>query len=112
MLKQIIKNLKEKTVIITNPNGSAGTGIILDKGIIVTNSHVVLDCCYAGIETNDKKNFIAKIIYSNKPIDFAFLFCENLNLSSPPTLSSRENILEGEDVIAIGHPLRIWFYSY
>ncbi len=110
MLEKTIAKLKEEIVIIKNPDGSNGTGIILDDlSIIVTNSHVVTGCRNARIETNDRKPFIAKVIYSNKIIDFAFLLCNNLNINTRPVLSSRENILEGEDVVAIGHPFGYGF---
>ena len=48
-------------------------------------------------------NDIKKAI--NNKIDYAFLFCKNISLSGFPKFSSREEIPEGENVIAIGHPL-------
>ncbi|MBN1413353.1 MAG: trypsin-like peptidase domain-containing protein [Spirochaetales bacterium] len=105
MLENIIAKIKNKIVIIKNPDGSQGTGIVLDSnGIIVTNSHVVAQNRIVKVETNEKKSYIGKVIGSNKQIDFAFILCDRLKLEDFPVLSKRENLLEGEDVVAIGHP--------
>ena len=105
MLSDIVSDLKEKIVIVKNPEGSSGTGIILDdNGVIVTNSHVVAGCRTTGIETSDKKHYVGKVILSNKSVDYAFILCEGLKISDSPVLSTRNSMLEGEDVAAIGHP--------
>lgn len=110
MVEKIIQRIKDKIVVIQNPQGQTGTGIILDnRGIIVTNSHVVEGARDVGITTNAKKRFLARVLISNRKIDYAFLKCEGLDFPEFPVLSGRAEFLEGEDVIAIGHPLGLDF---
>ncbi len=110
MLADIIVGIKEKIVVVKNPAGSVGTGIVLDgRGVIVTNCHVVAGTGVVGIETNDRRNFIGKVVGSNKKVDYAFVLCRGLSFAEYPVLSTRETVREGEDVIAIGHPFGLEF---
>jgi ribosomal protein L40E/DNA-directed RNA polymerase subunit RPC12/RpoP len=105
MLSNIIARIKGNIVIINNPNGGSGTGIILDnRGIIVTNSHVVARCQTVGIRTNDGSAFLGRILAADNRVDYAFVFCNDLKNDNPPVLSQRKEVMEGEDVVAIGHP--------
>jgi serine protease Do len=109
-LAELIAKIKEKIVVVKNPNGSEGTGIVLDaRGIIVTNSHVVDGAAVVGIETNDERSFLGRVVTANKKIDYAFIACRGLRFASYPVLSRREKLSEGEDVAAIGHPLGLEF---
>lgn len=105
MLSEIIAKMKGNIVIIKNPDGGNGTGIVLDnQGIIVTNSHVVANCQTVGIQTNDGRAFLGRILAADKIVDYAFVHCKDVKRDTFPVLSERDTILEGEDVIAIGHP--------
>jgi serine protease Do len=105
MLSEIIAKIKDKIVVLKNPNGATGTGIILDPGgTIVTNSHVVSGCRKVGIETSLGKAYIGKVVKSDAAVDFAFIICPDIHVTGFSALSSRDPILEGEDVVAIGHP--------
>jgi serine protease Do len=105
MLSEIIAAIKDKIVVIKNPNGASGSGIILDNnGIIVTNSHVVSICQTVGVITNDGKAYLGKVIAADMIVDYAFILCKNRQFDTLPVLSAREDIMEGEDVVAIGHP--------
>jgi len=105
MLSEIIAKIKDNIVIIKNPKGGNGTGIVLDnRGIIVTNSHVVSNCRTVGIRTNDGKAYLGKVVSADKTVDYAFILCKDVKKDNYPVLSKREDIMEGEDVIAIGHP--------
>ena len=74
MLSDVIAEIKDKIVVVRNPAGSVGTGIALDeRGIIVTNCHVVSGAQVVGIETNDRRHFLGKVVESNKKIDYAFI---------------------------------------
>ena len=106
MLSEIIARMKPNIVLIRNPSGTFGTGIVLDdRGVIVTNSHVVENTRLVRVETNDKQVFIGNVIAANKAVDYAFVLCNNIKAEPFPVLSERPEIGEGEDVIAIGHPL-------
>jgi serine protease Do len=110
MLADIISGVKEKIVVVKNPSGSVGTGIVLDdRGVIVTNNHVVAGSGIVGIETNDQRAFLGKVVCSNRKVDYAFVLCRGLLFASYPALSRREAVREGEDVVAIGHPYGLEF---
>ncbi len=110
MLSDVIAEIKDKIVVVRNSGGSVGSGIALDaRGIIVTNCHVVSGAQMVGIETDDGRCFLGKVVGSNKKIDYAFILCRGPRFSSYPELSRREKILEGEDVAAIGHPYGLDF---
>jgi serine protease Do len=110
MLSHIISGIKDKIVVVRNPSGSVGTGIALDdRGVIVTNSHVVAEALIVGIETNDARYYLGKVVGANKKIDYAFILCRGARFASYPVLSRREQVLEGEDVVAIGHPYGLEF---
>ena len=105
MLSEIIAKMKDNIVIIRHPNGGHGTGIILDnRGIIVTNSHVVEDCRTVGIRTNNEKAYLGRVVLADKTVDYAFIICSEAKRDASPVLSQRNDIKEGETVIAIGHP--------
>ena len=110
MLADIIAGIKEKIVVVKNPSGSVGTGIVLDgRGVIVTNCHVVSGAGLVGIETGDRRAFIGKVVASNRRVDYAFVLCRGLSFAEYPVLSTRQAVREGEDVIAIGHPYGLEF---
>ncbi len=105
MLSDIIAKMKDKIVVVKNPSRATGTGIVLDeRGTIVTNSHVVEGALRVGIETNEGRSYIGKVVNSNAAVDFAFVICPDLKTTGHPVLSTRGSVSEGEDVIAIGHP--------
>jgi hypothetical protein len=110
MLSDIIAGIKDKIVVIKNPAGSMGTGICLDdRGIIVTNCHVVADALVVGIETDDNRYFLGKVVAANKKVDYAFILSRGPRFPSYPVLSRRDQVREGEDVVAIGHPFGLEF---
>jgi serine protease Do len=110
MLSDVIAGIKEKIVVVRNPAGSLGTGVMLDeRGIIVTNCHVVSDALIVGIETNDNRYFLGKVVGSDKKVDYAFILCRGPRHATYPVLSRRDRVLEGEDVVAIGHPFGLEF---
>jgi serine protease Do len=110
MLADIIDAVKDNIVVVKNPSGSLGTGVVLDgHGCIVTNCHVVEAAAVVGIETHDGRAFLGKVVGSDKKVDYAFILCRGLTFPSYPALSRRERVREGEDVVAIGHPYGLEF---
>lgn len=107
---EIVSKIKDKIVVVRNADGGSGTGIVLDKrGVIVTNSHVVGTSSLVAIETQDGRNYLGKVVGSNRKIDFAFIFCHGPTCADAPVLSKRELLSAGEDVVAIGHPFGLEF---
>lgn len=97
-----------------NPNGSGapedfgadarGSGFVLSAdGYIITNHHVVDGADEILVKLNDRREFTAKLIGSDKRSDVALLKIEAMNL---PTLKIGDSgtIEVGEWVLAIGSP--------
>ena len=81
---------------------SLGSGFIISKdGYVITNNHVVSNADEIVVRLNDRREFIAELIGTDKRSDIAVLKIDALNL---PTLklgdSSDLNV--GEWVLAIG----------
>lgn len=84
---------------------SAGSGVILDsdKGIIMTNFHVINGADEVQVSLIDGRVFAAEILGTDPDLDIAILSIHAEDLSDVPTADS--NILEvGDFVVAIGNP--------
>lgn len=108
-MKDIINDYKEVIVQIHTPQGS-GTGFILkDKGLIVTNRHVIFGNEEVVIRGENFRKSLATVVYTDPLNDIAFLSVpEGYENSRQITLSGR-NVDAGERIIAIGHPLGLRF---
>ena len=83
---------------------SLGSGtIISDDGFIVTNNHVVRDSDEVLVRLSDQREFIAKVIGTDKDTDLALLKIDSKKLSSV-SLGDSSNVKVGEWVLAIGAP--------
>ena len=83
---------------------SLGSGFIISKdGYVITNNHVVSEADEIVVRLNDRREFIAELIGTDKRSDIAVLKIDAKDL---PTLklgdSSKVNV--GEWVLAIGSP--------
>jgi serine protease Do len=83
-----------------------GTGIIVDKsGVIVTNHHVVGKAKEVIVLLRDGTKTMGTVIADRPDVDLAFVKVSvNKDLPAIPPQKSGD-ILLGETVIAIGHPL-------
>lgn len=109
---EIVEKIRDEIVVIRTANGSTGTGIVLDnRGLVVTNSHVVAGFKYVVVQTAKRGLYLGKVVASNSKIDYAFIYCETLSNAFEvyPVFSTRPRLLEGEEVIAIGHPMGLEF---
>lgn len=81
-----------------------GSGVILsDDGYIVTNAHVLDATGYHDVHTVDDRIYSAKIIGRDSKTDIAVLKIVADNLS-PAILGNSDEVLVGEQVIAVGNP--------
>ena len=83
---------------------SLGSGFIISKdGYIITNNHVVNNAEEIIVRLNDRREFTAELIGTDKRSDIAVLKIEATNL---PTLKlgDSSNLKVGEWVLAIGSP--------
>lgn len=87
-----------------------GTGVIVsENGYIITNQHLasrVNSIVY--ITLNNGKSVQGKVIWNEKNIDLAIVKINETNLT-PILLGDSDEIVVGEEVIAIGNPLGMEF---
>ena len=83
---------------------SLGSGFIISNdGIILTNAHVVDQANEVTVRLNDKREFKAKILGTDKRTDVAVLKIEAKDLPTAP-LGDPDRLKVGEWVLAIGSP--------
>ena len=83
---------------------SAGSGFIVSAdGYIVTNAHVVDSADEVRIRLTDRREFIAKVVGSDKRTDIAVVKIEATNLPRV-VIGDPEKLKVGEWVVAIGKP--------
>jgi serine protease Do len=87
-----------------NPANSLGSGFIISNdGYIVTNNHVVDEAGEVTVRLSDRREFVAKVIGSDKRSDIALLKVDANDLPKVKLGSSKE-LKVGEWVLAIGSP--------
>ncbi len=86
-------------------SSALGSGFIIDeKGIVVTNNHVIQDAEDIIIRVNGDKEFRAKVIGSDPLSDIAILQLETKEKFTPVKFGNSDNARIGDWVIAIGNP--------
>ena len=89
------------------PRSGVGSGIILDtQGHILTNNHVVEGRNSIDVTLSDGRSFEATLVGSDPRTDLAVIKITSESLV-PAKLGNSENLLVGEDVIAVGHALAL-----
>jgi serine protease Do len=84
---------------------SAGSGVIVDaeRGLILTNEHVVRGASVIEVTTKDDRRFRAQLVGKDKATDVAVLKIKADNLAAVPMGDSRA-LEVGDFVLAIGNP--------
>lgn len=84
---------------------SAGSGVIIDadKGIVMTNAHVIDSADEVQVSLVDGRSFTAQVKGSDPELDIAILQIEAKNLAEVP-LGDSNNLEVGDFVVAIGNP--------
>ena len=86
-------------------SSALGSGFIIDeKGIVVTNNHVIQDAEGIIIRVNGDKDYNAKVIGSDPLSDIAILQLETNEKFTPVKFGNSNNARIGDWVIAIGNP--------
>ena len=107
----VIEKVKPSVVLITSQisNGyETGTGmgsgfIISENGIIVTNAHVVDGARSITVRLLDGTEYTAEVLGSDSSSDIAVLKIDATGLPAVE-IGDSTKLVEGEEVIAIGHP--------
>ena len=86
-------------------SAALGSGFIIDeKGIVVTNNHVIQDAEDIIIRINDDREFKAKVIGADPLSDIAVLQLETNEKFVPVKFGNSDKARIGDWVIAIGNP--------
>ena len=81
-----------------------GSGVVIsDDGYIVTNAHVLLADGFHTINSVDGKTYSARIIGRDAKTDIAVIKVNTSELQ-PAVLGNSDEVIVGENVIAIGNP--------
>ena len=89
---------------------SGGSGFIISKdGFIITNHHVVEDASQIFVSLNDRREFIAELIGSDKKSDVALLKISAKESLPFLDLGDSDDVDVGDWVLAIGSPYRLNF---
>ena len=104
-----IEIYKQIVIQIATPWGT-GTGFYLKaEDIIVTNNHVLNGAREVVISGNDIKKQLAKVVFTDSIFDLAFLEAPK-NIEFPSvSLSEKNAVTEGNQILAIGHPYGLEF---
>ena len=82
-----------------------GSGFIIDeKGIVITNNHVIQGAEDVYVRVNGEKNIKAKVIGADPGMDLAVLQIESDQTFTPVKFADSDTARIGDWVIAIGNP--------
>jgi serine protease Do len=95
-----------KTIRSSGKKEVAGTGVIVDeRGLIISNRHVVKTGRDLYIQLSDGTEVVGDVLVSEAKYDLAVVRIKaGKTLKALSFRSLKENLMVGEDVIAIGHP--------
>lgn len=82
---------------------SQGSGVVIEKDVLVTNYHVFDGGSKLEIEHFDKRYNEVKILFADPKIDLLVLLVNNLTLD-PIEIADSNDIIIGEKIYAIGSP--------
>lgn len=90
---------------LQQPRLAAGSGVIVDgqRGLILTNHHVVVDARAIEITLPDRRRFEAVRVGSDQASDIAVLRVRGERLPQLP-LGNSDRVSVGDQVLAIGNP--------
>ena len=85
---------------------SVGSGVIVDgqKGLVITNAHVIAGACKISVRLQDGRSFNAELVGSGPDFDLAVLRIVDASNLPEADLGDSNAIMPGETVIAIGNP--------
>jgi serine protease Do len=84
---------------------SSGSGFVIDeRGLIVTNAHVVEDADSVQARLSDGRRFNAKVIGQDTRVDLALLKIDGATGLTALPLADSNRLRVGEFVLAFGHP--------
>ena len=103
--QELFEKVIDTVVGISDDGRLYGSGVLLDdKGLIVTNRHVVGLSEKVKVQLNDGSNHIGELLRSYQDVDLAFLKIPVRDIPYA-SLAENGNLKIGQSVSAIGHPM-------
>ena len=103
-MKEVIEKFKGVIVQIATPY-STGTGFLLEESdVIITNEHVVRNNKTVIVYGKHFEKQLTDVIFLDKKHDLAFLRMPSTTESLKVQLGEKDQLTEGDKVVAIGHP--------
>lgn len=108
-MKKIIENLKGAVLQIATPY-STGTGFYLKEwDLIITNEHVIRDNKQVVVRGCGFEKILVDVLFVDKKRDLAFIEVPAHHEMTYLALSQKEELLQGQNVLAVGHPFGLHF---
>jgi len=101
----ILKQIKYSVYRVYTANGSGTAFYSKDKGVLITNHHVIAGSLEVSVEDQNKNRYLAKVVYTNPGRDIAFLKSEDLPVPENVVITKHSNEANSRDkVMVLGYP--------
>lgn len=105
-LAQTIERIERGLVYIKTPSGSGSGFIVEEDGLVVTNAHVVEDFETVSVVTADGAEYAGNVLGIDEIADLALVKVRAGTRFAAMGLGDSDGVQVGDDVIALGFPLR------
>lgn len=105
-LAQTIERIERGLVYIKTPSGSGSGFIVEEDGLVVTNAHVVEDFETVSVVTADGAEYAGDVLGVDEIADLALVEVRAGRRFATMGLGDSDGVQVGDDVIALGFPLR------
>lgn len=105
-LAQTIERIERSLVYIKTPSGSGSGFIVEENGLVVTNAHVVEDFETVSVVTADGAEYAGSVLGVDEIADLALVKVRAGKRFDAMGLGDSDRVQVGDDVIALGFPLR------
>ena len=105
-LAQTIERIERSLVYIKTPSGSGSGFIVEENGLVVTNAHVVEDFETVSVVTADGAEYAGSVLGVDEIADLALVEVRAGKQFDAMGLGDSDGVQVGDDVIALGFPLR------
>lgn len=105
-LAQTIERIERSLVYIRTPSGSGSGFIVEENGIVVTNAHVVEAFDSVSVVTADGAEYAGDVLGVDEIADLALVEMRAGKRFDAMGLGDSDGVQVGDDVIALGYPLR------
>lgn len=103
----VVAKAKPKVFRIEASDGF-GTGVVIRPNLLITNAHVVGKAPIVNTKASDGRVALGSVLWRSRDHDLAVVLVEDLSVDPIPIGRSGE-LHEGDEVVALGHPLGLDF---